>query len=120
MRNHIVAWVRIDPYQTHHTHLQPGFLPHLPEGALFHRFPRVNGPSRHTPEAVVGPLLQQDLATLVEHRRTRARANNFREFGERLARGVEEGDRCTVLSHRITPTPWEKERIGYLIWSQRS
>src|SRR5262245_28098202 len=110
MRNHIVAWVGIDPYQTHHTHLQARFLPHFPKRSLFHRFARVNGPSRHAPEAVVSSLLQQDLATLVEDRRSRARADHFREFGERLASGVEEGDKCTVLSHRITPTPWEKER----------
>src|SRR5262245_25051086 len=112
MRNHIVAWVGIDPYQTHYTYLQPCFLPYFPERSLFHRFTRVNSPSRHAPEAVVGPLLQQNLATLVKDRRTCARADNMREFGERLASGIEEGDRGTVLSHWVTPTPWEKERTG--------
>src|SRR5262245_55778148 len=112
MRNHIVAWVGIDPHQPHHTHLQPCFLPHFPECSLFHRFARINSPSRHAPEAIISPLLQQDLAMLVEDCRTRARADNFREFGERLASGVKKGDRCTVLSHRITPTPGEKERTS--------
>src|SRR5262249_51946072 len=110
MRNHIVARVGIDSYQTYHAHLQPCFLPHFPTRSLFHRFTRVNGPSRHTPEAVVSPLLQQDLAALVEDRRTRARTDHSWELGERLASGIEEGHRGIRLSHRITPTLWEKER----------
>jgi hypothetical protein len=99
VRNHIVAWVGIDPYQTHHAYLQPSFFPHFPERSLFDRFTRVNGPARHAPEAVVSPLLQQDFAVLVKDRRTRARADNLWKFRERLTSGVEEENMGTRLSH---------------------
>src|SRR5262249_1598473 len=103
LRNHIVTGVRVDPDQAHHTHVEPGFLPHFSERSLLDRFARVNGPPRHTPEAVIGPLLQQDLAALVEHRRTRPRTDYFWESGERLTGGVIEGDRGTLFRHHITP-----------------